>query len=213
VVLETMLTAAVLGFVGWRLVTGANVAIRGAGRREVRLIVRGIRWRHLWPVPFVLAAVLAAAAVLLLVPLLDWGWWRALGGLGNPVTGSTEQTAGTMWEWLIPLIFVALLIPALPLFAITEERIFRLGAEGWSWPRRVAKAVQFGLVHMLIGIPIAVALALSVGGGYFQWAYLRGYRATGDRQHAILESTRAHTVYNATIVSVVALAAVTIALT
>ena len=139
----------------------------------------GIRWRHLWPIPFVLAGVLIAAIALLEVPPLRFGWWTALGGIGNPVTGTTDQTAGTTLEWLIPLVFILLLVPALPLFAFREEELFRLGAEGWSGRRRVLKAVQFGLMHALIGIPIAVALALGVGGGYFQWAYLRGYRASG----------------------------------
>ena len=37
---------------------------------------------------------------------------------------------GTTLEWLIPLVFIVLLIPALPLFALREEELFRLGAEG-----------------------------------------------------------------------------------
>ena len=71
---------------------------------------------------------------------------------------------------------------------------------------------QFGLVHAVIGIPIGVALALGVGGGYFQWAYLRGWHASGgDPTAAVLESTRAHTAYNAVIVVVVLAAIVAIA--
>ena len=128
-------------------------------------MVTGIRWRHLWPVPFVLTAVVVAASALLRVPGLDWGWWSALGGIGNPVTGSTEQTAGTAWEWIVPLAFVALLLPALPLFAYAEERIFRTGAHHWSRPRRALKIVQFGLVHALIGVPIG---ALSVPGAFVE---------------------------------------------
>jgi hypothetical protein len=141
------------------------------------------------------------------IPPLQFGWWTALGGLGNPVTGTTDQTAGTPLEWLIPLVFLLLLLPALPLFAFREEEIFRLGAEGWSWRRRVLKAVQFGLIHALIGIPIGVALALGVGGGYFQFAYLRGYRASGgDQRAALYESTRAHAAYNGMIIVIVLLA-------
>jgi hypothetical protein len=173
-------------------------------RQRVRVIVSGIRWRHLWPIPFVLAGVLVTAIALLQIPPLRFGWWTALGGLGNPVTGTTDQTTGTALEWLVPLVFLLLLVPALPLFAYREEELFRLGAEDWSGRRRVLKAVQFGLVHALIGIPIGVALALAVGGGYFQWAYLRGFRASGgDQRAAVLESTRAHAAYNGTIVLVV----------
>ena len=190
--LTAVLTASVLAFIGYRLVSAASLVARSAVlRQRVRTIVTGIRWRHLWPVPFVLSGVIVAAVVLLEIPPLRFGWWTALGGLGNPVTGTTEQTTGTALEWLVPLVFIVLLVPALPLFAFREEELFRLGAEDWSGWQRALKAVQFGLVHAVIGIPIGVALALSLGGAYFQWAYLRGYRASGGdracrgaREHA-----------------------------
>ncbi|HEX9258944.1 MAG TPA: hypothetical protein VF855_05355, partial [Acidimicrobiales bacterium] len=54
--------------------------------------------------------------------------------------------------------------------------------------------------------PIGVALALSVGGAYFQWCYLRGFHATRDQQGAVMESTRAHTAYNGAIVTLLLLA-------
>jgi hypothetical protein len=104
---------------------------------------------------------------------------------------------------LIPIVFVALLLPALPLFALREEQMFRQGAENWSWTRRVLMAIAFGLVHAIVGIPIGFALALSIGGAYFQFAYLRRFRQTAVQRDAVLESTRAHTAYNGLIVIVV----------
>jgi hypothetical protein len=79
-----------------------------------------------------------------------------------------------------------------------------------TWALIVAKAVQFGMVHALIGIPLGVALALSIGGGYFQWCYLRGFRRTGSQEETVLESTRAHVAYNGLlqVVVVAAIAAV-----
>jgi hypothetical protein len=210
-VLTAVLTASVLAFIGYRLVSAASLMARSAVlRQRVRTIVTGIRWRHLWPVPFVLSGVIVAAVALLEIPPLRFGWWTALGGLGNPVTGTTEQTTGTTLEWLVPLVFIVLLVPALPLFAFREEELFRLGAEDWSGWQRALKSVQFGLVHAVIGIPIGVALALSLGGAYFQWAYLRGYRASGgDQRAAVLESTRAHTAYNGVLVGVILVAILT----
>jgi len=201
---DTLMTLAVLAFVGIRLVGGLRTANSPRGRRAVAEIVRGIRVRHLWPVPVVLTMVIVAATLLMRVPGLDWGWWTWLGGDGNPVFGSSQATAGTALEWLVPAVFVCLLVPALPLFAQAEERMFRLGAERWSLQRRVAKAAQFGLVHAVIGIPIGAALALSIGGAYFTIAYLRAWRAKGSQREAMLESTRAHTCYNAVIITLVA---------
>ncbi len=201
--LGTVLTVAVLGFVATRLVGGVRVSRSAAGRAVVREVVRRVRWRHVWPVPFVLTVVIAAAGLLVQVPGLGWGWWGAIGGEGNPVFASTDATAGTVWEWAVPLVFVCLLVPALPLFAHAEERLFRRGAEGWSRGRRTVKTLQFGLVHALIGIPIGAALALSIGGAWFLRVYLRAYRTTGSVTDATFESTTAHTVYNGVIIVVV----------
>ena len=198
-----VLTVAVLGFMAFRLASAARHVVSQDGRALIGEIIRGLRWRHFWPIPLVVAGVLGAAGALMQIPGLSWGWWSAIGGSGNPITGSTTETAGTIWEWLIPLVFLSFLLPALPLFAHAEERMFRQGAQKWSPRRRAWMVVKFGLAHALIGIPIGVALALSVGGAYFMAVYLRAYRATPNQREATLESTRAHTAYNGAILSLV----------
>jgi hypothetical protein len=144
--------------------------------------------------------VAATAYALLGVPGFDVGWWSAIGGQGNPVTGATDRTAGTSLDVLLPLVFAALLVPGLPLFAAAEERAFRLGAEGWSTSRRILQGVAFGAVHAIVGIPIGVALALSVGGWWFTAVYLWGFRR-GGRPVALREATLAHLSYNAAVLS------------
>lgn len=194
-----ILTVAVLAFVGFRLVSVARVAVRPPVRARIIGIVTGVRFRHVVAVPFLLAAVVAAAALLLRVPGLDWGWWSALGGYGNPVTGGTERTIGTPLAWAVPLVFALLLVPGLALFAEAEERMFRQGAEHESMGRRAWRGVAFGLVHAVVGIPVGVALALSLAGWWFTAVYLWGYRRGGAGE-ALLESTRAHAAYNGVIV-------------
>ena len=207
-----MLSVAVLGFMGFRLIGGLRVARSGRGRLVVLAVRSRIGWRHMWPVPIVLALVLVAATALMALPGLDWGWWSALGGVGTPVFGSTDTTAGTPLEWGVPLVFLGLLVPALPLFANAEERMFRQGAEEWTAWHRIMRTVQFGLVHALIGIPFGAAIALSLGGAYFMLVYLRSFRRTGSVQEATLESTTAHTVYNGVIIGIVIIARVLTAL-
>ncbi|MDO8363612.1 MAG: hypothetical protein Q7V88_12005 [Actinomycetota bacterium] len=204
--LANVLTFAVLGVMGVRLVTGLRHSRTFEGRSLVVEVLHRIRLRHVWPVPLLLAAVIALATALMMVPGLDWGWWTELGGAGNPVFGSSDATTGTVWEWVIPLVFMCLLLPALPLFAHAEERIFRSGAEGWSPARRALKIVQFGLIHAVIGIPVGAALALSLGGAYFMWVYLRAFHLSNSRSDATLESTAAHTAYNGLIVGLVVVA-------
>lgn len=204
--LSNVLSVVVLAVVGLRLVQAVTISRSSHGRSLSREIWTRIRWRHLWPVPFVLVGVLLVAIPLLMVPPLRWGWWSALGGSGNPIFGSSTTTSGTVWAWLIPLLFMPLVVLALPLFANAEERMFRSGAQRWSPRQRVLKVLQFGAIHALIGIPIAVALALSVGGAYFMAVYLHAYALTGSAEQATLESTRAHTAYNALIIITVAVA-------
>ena len=198
-----LLTVAVLGLVGFRLATSARAAVRSEARRHTAEIVRGVRARHLLLAPVALAAVAVAAVALLAVPYLWIGWWTAIGGTGNIVTGGTSRTGGTPLEWIIPAVFLLLLFPALPMFAEREEVMFRRGAEQWDLRHRIWMGLKFGLIHLIMGIPIAVALALSIGGWYFQWSYLRGYRRSGGSvRAAVMESTRAHFAYNAEVLSV-----------
>lgn len=198
--LKGLVTALVLAYVGVNLVvTARRLVISGVIRQRTVRIVRGMRPRHFLGAPPILVLVLLLSLLLVQVPGLEFGWWTFIGGQGNPVFGQTDVTAGTVLEWLVPLVFGVLLILCLPVFAEREEMVFRLGAEGWSWPRRLLRSVQFGVVHAVIGVPIGVALALSAGGVYFTFAYLRGYRR-GGREQALLESTRTHLGYNMTIV-------------
>lgn len=204
--LTNVLTFAVLGFMGFRLLTGLHHSRSAEGRSIVSQVWHRFGWRHVWPVPLLLTVVIAAATALMQVPGLSWGWWSMLGGTGNPVFGESDATVGTVWEWIIPLTFMCLLLPALPLFAYAEERMFRSGAEDWSRSRRLLKVLQFGMIHAIIGIPLGAALALSLGGAYFMSVYLREYRRHLNRHDATLESTAAHTVYNGLIVLLVVVA-------
>lgn len=198
-----LLTVAVLAFFGSRMFLSFKRSLAAGARRHSVELVRGLRLRHFLPVPLVVTLVVLAALGLTSIPPLAFGWWTAIGGEGNPAFGVTERTVGTAFELIVPAIFITLLIPALPLLVEREEQIFRLGAEAWSTPKRIGKALLFGLVHALVGIPIGFALALSVGGAHFTLGYLRAWRATGSRREALLESTRLHLAYNASIVALV----------
>ena len=195
-------TVAVLAFIGFRLVEASRYATTRHARRHTVEILRGLRPHHFLLAVPVLGLVITAFAVLLQIPGLSFGWFTAIGGEGNPVFGSSKSTAGTPLEVVIPLVFMALLIPALPLLVEREEQIFRRGSEHRTTAGRIWRGILFGAVHAVIGIPIGAALALSIGGWYFTWAFLRGYRAGGETE-ALLESTRSHLAYNAIIVTLV----------
>lgn len=208
-----VVTMAVLLWVGVGLFKGAHSALSTVGRRRSLRLLKGIGFKHIWPAPIVATGVVVVFLVLSQVPVLTYGWWTLIGGHGNVVFGSTDATRGTVLEWLVPMVFIALLIPAMPMFVEAEERRFRFGSEHRSALGRVLKALEFGLFHLLVGIPIAAALALSLGGWYFTMVYLREYRkASGNPWRATVESTRAHLAYNLFILGVVAVAMLVTAL-
>jgi hypothetical protein len=201
-VLTDLATVAVLAFVGVRLVEASRYATTRRARARSVEILRGLRVHHFVLAVPILVLVISAFVLLVQIPGLSIGWFTAIGGEGNPVFGSSDRTAGTPFEVLVPLVFMALLIPALPLLVEREEQLFRRGSEFRTTGGRVVRGVAFGLVHAVIGIPIGAALALSIGGWYFTWAYLRGFRRGGERA-GMLESTRSHLAYNAIIVTLV----------
>lgn len=192
-----LVTVVVIAYIGSRLVVAARRVAQPDMRAHALAIVRGLRLRHFLMAPPVFALVVVTAVALLQIRPLQFGWWTAIGGQGNPVFGTTSRTENSPLAWIVPVVFLVLLIPALPIFAEREEQMFRQGAEHWTTGRRVRRGIEFGLVHAIIGIPIGAALALSIGGWYFTWRYLRG---------GLLESTRAHLAYNLEVIGVVIIA-------
>jgi hypothetical protein len=204
--LTDLLSVAVLTYIGWRLADAAFHSVQA--RQHVAEIVGGLRLRHFVGAVPTLAGVIGAALVLFSVPGLDWGWWTALGGEGNPVFGAAPEGSVGPLTTVIPYVFGVLLILGMPLLVEAEEWVFRRGAEARTRLGNLRRAVIFGIVHAVVGIPLGAALALSVGGVYLNWCYLRGWRATGTQEGALLESTRAHLAYNLTIVAIVVVALV-----
>jgi hypothetical protein len=199
-----LLTVAVLALVGYRLAGAARQTFLSRG--HVWRLVAGLRLRHFVLALPVLGAVMAVATVLLTVPGLDFGWWTAIGGEGNPAVGVGREGAAGPLETVLPIIFMSLLLVGLPLLVEGEEWVFRRGAQHRSRAANLRRAVLFGLVHALVGVPIGVALALSVGGVYFTWAYLREWAATGSDDDALAESTRSHLAYNLVIAGIILVA-------
>ena len=196
-----ILTLAVLAYVGVRLVDAARQSV--SQRSHVWLVVSGLRMHHfLFAVPL-LIAVVSTAVLLFQVPGLSFGWWTAIGGEGNPVFGSARPSAVGRLEAVLPVVFGVLLLLGLPLLVEGEEWVFRRGAEHRSRSANLRRAVLFGLVHAVVGVPIAAALALTVGGVYLNWRYLVVWRTTNSPRLALLESTRAHLAYNLVIVALV----------
>lgn len=152
------------------------------------------RLRFVWSVwkrfrPLMLVEVLAALVLTITVgmtlwtyvPFLHWGWFNLfVSGGGNvlfsPVVEGSESSS-MLVRMLPPFFFVALLV-AFPFLAHYEEEKYRRGYHEW---REIARqSVKFGLVHLWVGIPLAVGIGLILPGFFFAWKYRSALHKTID---------------------------------
>jgi hypothetical protein len=176
-----------LAIVAWILVTLARAGrVAWRQRRLVIAVWRGIRPRHVLGAIAMLTLVASVAGVLVgFVPGMDLGLGRLVGMTSNAVFAPLEEGlahAGpapeTGPDWALALGASAFLLPLLlllPWLAFVEEEIFRAGLEH-ATPARVALAsIVFGLVHLVMLVPLGAALAIGVAGGFYARAYRRGH--------------------------------------
>lgn len=165
----------------------------GRGRlAESWALVRRLRVRPFLANLGPIAAVLVAFAGLYQLPWLRWGWWTLVSGApGNAVVSAAS---GSLWVFAP---FLVLLAVAMPQLVLAEEELFREGTR--TWRHAFPRSLLFGLMHLVPGVPIAAALALTIAGVWFTRQYFRG---------GVARSTTYHLAWNYEIVAIVAIVAV-----
>lgn len=168
--------------------------------RKSRISFRYLRPRHFLRA-FVALVLVVLATALLLMPksALRWGWWSAIGGSGNVILGQTANSVNSAASTLISIGIVVLVMSILSQAAFNEEIIFRYGDEHRPFYKRLRRSIVFGLEHMIMGIPLGTALALTFGGLSFSAAYRWAHKITGSADIAVIEATLTHIAFNLTI--------------
>jgi hypothetical protein len=194
-----------LAIAAWILVTLARAARVAWRQRRLALAVwRGIRLRHLLGGLALLAGVATVAGALVaLVPGMEYGLGRLVGLTSNAVFAPLEEGlahAGpapeTGPDWALAIGASAFLLPLLlllPWLAFVEEEIFRAGLEDAGAGRVALASLLFGLVHLVMLVPVGAALAIGVAGAFYARAYRRGHAAgppAPREAHASFRPTR-----------------------
>lgn len=155
-------------------------------RALLRAVWTAVSVRHVVGSLGLLAAVMTTAGLLLAtVPGMGLGLGRLLGTTGNAVFAPLEQglalagpapVAGPDWVLLLGgTVFLGALTLLLPWLAFVEEELFRAGLETASWPKVVLASLGFGLLHLVMLVPLAAALAIGVAGFGYAVAYRRAH--------------------------------------
>lgn len=147
---------------------------------------------------------------------LTWSWFSLFSENsegGNLMFGGFDSSS-----YLIVLLFWFILSLALPYLARTEEEIFRSGF--FSVKSRIVSNFKFGLIHMIMGVPLFVALLLSVVGYTFSFFYTREFKRqcflgsdyNEANENAIFVATSIHTKYNFILITLVAIISILVIL-
>jgi len=137
-------------------------------------------WREFRPLMAIEAASLAAVTFTIFIFLQDigepftWGWYSLLSDHASnasvaPIVVSARSNILTLK--LAGFGIYVLLILLIPLLVECEEGYFRKGRE--TWRSIVPAAFNFGMMHLLVGVPFSIALALVPLGLSLGWHYKR----------------------------------------
>lgn len=118
-----------------------------------------------------------------------------------------QAIARMNYEAIFAVGFWLLLLFGIPFWAQLEERIFRQGAN--TWRQITIRSTQFGLAHLLAGIPILGGLVLILPGFLFACRYKyicdrhlrQGHTLVQAQAAGVVASTADHAVYNAILLS------------
>jgi len=164
-----------------------------------------------WDYPIALGLVIiviAIAALLIILELpsfLTFSWITLI---------DSEQSSGNVimtpiFSGRLPLAtaFYLVLVAFIPYFSEIEERAFR--SHILTRKARLKKSLVFGLVHMVMGVPLIIALVIGWLGWIYSVRYVKAYRAvyinTGSVElsdsYATHQAVSLHAKYNLIVIT------------
>jgi hypothetical protein len=173
---------------------------------------------YLWSFLLVMFVVVTVSvfASIGLPKFMTWSWISMLGSGADAPSGNIIAAPFKSGSVLVITGFWFLLSLALPYLAKGEEETFRSLVFGVK--NRIITSIKFGLVHMIVGVPLFVALILAVVGYIFSIFYVKAFNKaamsdpySADKM-AVLASTSVHAKYNFLIITLGSLLAVLVTL-
>lgn len=105
-------------------------------------------------------------------PLASYLWWSWLDVVAQEPGQGANIALLPFEEWWLAIVYLPLLLVLLPFLVELEERLFRAGTR--TWLEAAWRSLIFGSVHILVGVPIGIAVvSLGLAGMAFSAEYLR----------------------------------------
>lgn len=171
-------------------------------------------WGNFTPLLFLeavitIAGILEIYILLSYIPYLNKGWYNLIYPKGgNIILAPFHATTG-----YAAIAFLVLLLLFFPFMVEYEEKGFRAYK---ILPRQyIPSSIIFGLIHLIVGIPIAAAIALIFAGLSYSRKYVKTFENAVKKYHLVLttdelikkaneealfDSTTLHTLCNTIIV-------------
>jgi hypothetical protein len=166
---------------------------------------------------FLVLSVIIFLPKLSSTPVLSFSWLNLFDAKGSNLIVQPINTSGKdiskflafSYSTVMWLIFTL----CLPYLAKVEEEIFR--EYYFDHKSRIKQSLKFGFIHMIVGVPVFVAIILSIVGWIFSIRYClsfnknlksNSYSEACDR--ALFDSTSLHAKYNFIIITSVYLASI-----
>lgn len=164
--------------------------------RSMTLIWPYLRPRHTVLALAFIALVVISMLLFSLVPGLDWGYIQHMTGQQGSVYAAPTPTKTETIDRILPLWILVALVLNMPAAVMAEEKLFRAKLSQWQWPRRIAMQLLFGLMHMILGIPLYAALGLAVFGLLLTGRQLQRIAAGDTPELALMDGASIHLSYN-----------------
>ncbi len=176
-------------------------------------LTQKLKLSMLFEIPLLLLiTVVVALGLMKFIPLLGWGWGRVILGTTANIAVAPILSSATSGNLLIKVsgfIAMCLLLSSMPFFAWVEEIDYRKGHI--EWKPICIQSIKFGLIHLIMGIPIGMALALVIPGFVYACKYRNTYLSLHElteherEEQAVMVSTAYHATYNCVIIVLLSL--------
>ena len=159
-------------------------------------------------------SVMIPLSLINLPKILTFSWLQLIGSNGkNLIASPSSGPIENPLSFFLLILFYISLIFFLPYLAKLEEIAFR--SMKFELKDRIFSSVKFGFIHMIVGVPVIVAIVLSFIGFVFSIKYVRSVEKSIKKyedspnefpyekisEDAIDDTTSLHTKYNFILIS------------